>query len=96
MIRFKCFFENIYKVPTHKDAIFHPNFHKFDTEIFLSIIFWMRANIYDYLFFGGAFSPNRYFWGPEEVLLKKVPYLPNFIPIISKPVTLDCDPNFLS
>lgn len=56
----------------------------------------MRANIYDYLFFGGAFSPNRYCRGPEEVLLKNVPYLPNFIPIIAKPVTLDCDPNFLS
>lgn len=73
-----------------------PNFHKFGTEIFLSILFWIRANIYDYLFFGRASSPNRYFWGPKEVLLKEVPYLPNFFLIMSKPVTLVCDPNLLS
>lgn len=75
---------------------FLPNFYKFGTEILLSLLFWMRFNIFDYLFFGGAFSPKRYFWGPEQVLLKEVTYLPNFIPIISKPVIVFYEPNLLS
>lgn len=75
---------------------FLPNFHKFGTEISLSLLFWMRANTYDYLIFGGTFSPTRNLWGSEQVLLKEVPYLPNFIPIISKPVTVVYDPNLLS